>query len=86
MPSPIERMIDAACGVKPGDTPAPPSRIQLECKKCGKTKMVQRVKHDPPAAVKVCITCPECNPGDFDETMHFDAEGRHLHPGTGLPF
>lgn len=60
--------------------------IKLECGKCGKNKVTLRDNYDPPAAVRVRITCPECNSGDFDETMHFDAEGKHLHPGTGLTF
>lgn len=60
--------------------------IKIECRKCGKRKTILRDEHDPPNAVKVQITCPDCNSGDFDETMHFDANGKHLHPGTGLPF
>lgn len=60
--------------------------IKLECGKCGESKITLRAKTDPPDAVRVQITCPECNSGDFDETMHFDASGAHLHPGTGMPF
>lgn len=39
---------------------------------------VDREPTDYPEAVRVEVACPECNAGDFAETMHFDAAGKHI--------
>ena len=61
-------------------------KIEIECPTCGRKMTVDRIPTDPPAAVRVRIRCPDCNHGDFDETMHFDRNGKHLNPETGSPF
>lgn len=53
-------------------------RLLLRCPKCRREMMVDREPTDYPEAVRVEVTCPECNAGDFSETMHFDAAGKHI--------
>jgi DnaJ-class molecular chaperone len=81
MPSPIEHMITMSvsctkCGSKGFGSCN--CWIKLECPKCGQRKTTERLAEDHPKATKVMITCPECNGGDFGETMYFDANGKHL--------
>src|SRR6185312_15219308 len=72
VPSPMERMIDAACGLRPGE--APPSRpapVKLECPKCAAERMVERSDTDPPNTYIVQLTCPKCHDaGDFQEVNY----------------
>ena len=53
-------------------------RLLLQCPKCGRKKHVDRQPTDYPEAVRIEVTCPDCNAGDFAETMQFDAAGRHI--------
>ena len=69
--SPIERMIDDACGV--GSKPV--LRINLYCRKCHRVGSAIREVGDPDGAVVANIQCPECVGGDFDSTEYFDANG-----------
>lgn len=82
--SPLERMIDAACKcVKCGRAGEPGSCgcwIKLQCPKCGTSRLTDRDATDPPAAVRLQVQCPYCNPGDFDEPIYFDALGRQMRP------
>lgn len=52
--------------------------IRLTCKKCRRTMNVIRQPEDPPRAAEVHIQCPECNPGDFDSPVYFDAAGKEV--------
>lgn len=89
MPSPIEKMIDAAakcakCGAPMGGCSC---WLALECPKCHRKQAVEREDYDPPRAVKVHIQCPECNAGDFDSPRYFDSEGKSVldDPETYMP-
>lgn len=53
-------------------------QILLRCPECNREQMVAREPTDYPEAVRVEVTCPECNAGDFAEVMHFDAAGKHI--------
>ena len=53
-------------------------RLLLRCPKCRKEMHVDRESTDYPEAVRIEVTCPDCNAGDFAEVMQFDAEGRHI--------
>jgi hypothetical protein len=86
--SPIERMIDTACGIAPGSRPPPAPRrtIVLECPTCGEAKMVFFADPiDPPAAVRATFPCGcgACRATEADEVHYFDAEGRELDIQTG---
>lgn len=72
MPSPIEKMIDAACGVAPGDF------VTLRCSKCEKEMRARKDDTDPLGTVVVEIQCPDCNSGDFDSPVYFDADGLEI--------
>lgn len=77
--SPIERMVDEACGV-PADY-VPPPRVTLECNVCSKTKSVPIDPTDPPGTAKVRMPCPECAKGDRVMIDYFDKDGKQI----GLP-
>lgn len=53
-------------------------RIKLECPKCRRTQLTEREPTDYPEAVLIRVTCPDCNAGDFAETMQFDSAGKHI--------
>ncbi len=77
--SPIERMIDAATGFKPGISKITRLRVTLRCPKCDRTKDVRRHKTDPKDAVVVEAPCDRCDDGGgFPETMYFDAAGNQI--------
>jgi hypothetical protein len=74
--SPIEMMVDRACGFDP-DKP-PPKRaepdIALCCPSCEETLMVYGDKTDPPGTSRVETDCPKCATGEF-KISYFDADG-----------
>lgn len=53
-------------------------RIPLLCPECGMARLVARLPFDYPEAVRVEVSCPECNPGDFEEACYFDRHGHHI--------
>ena len=75
--SPIERMIDEACGHTPGRALTDRAFVTLECPTCKKKKTVARHKSDLPGTVRVVTPCPDCS----DETAiidYFDANGKQI--------
>jgi rubredoxin len=79
MPSPIERMIDAACGVPKSERFDRPAPVKLECPKCGAEKMAARDKTDPPNTYIVKLTCPKCHDeGDFQQVDYFNQQGEQI--------
>ena len=52
--------------------------IEINCSKCNKLGIANRDETDPPHAVRMQLHCPECNDGNFDEPMYFDAKGKHI--------
>ena len=74
--TPIQRMVDRACGIP--DDYEPPPRVTLECHKCGKTKDAEMDKTDPPGTAKVRMLCPACANGDFSMIDYFDKNGKQL--------
>lgn len=76
MTSPIDSMIDQACGVPPGWKGRP--HVTLFCHKCNKTKRVPKDDTDPPNTARVETLCPECCGGDFSEVLYFDASGKQI--------
>ncbi|WP_269582018.1 hypothetical protein [Roseibium sp. Sym1] len=72
MPTPIQQMIDAACGVQPGDF------VTLRCPGCKAEKRVRKDVTDPDGTAIVEFQCPDCNPGDFDIPTYFDENGIEL--------
>ena len=61
--------------------------IQLRCPKCKRQLSVKRREEDYPDAVRLEVTCPDCNAGDFCEPMYFDKSGNHIirDPGVTPP-
>lgn len=60
--SPLEIMIDRACGFVPGSQPASRLSIKLECCFCHKVVVAGRGPEDPKQADKAVFPCPECWP------------------------
>ncbi len=54
--SPIEMMVDQACGFDPSKH----RMILLKCPACGKSKTVERDDTDPEDAEAVVFSCPAC--------------------------
>jgi len=85
--SPIDALIDKACGLP--DDYTPPEMIEIHCTGCERSTKVPVDKSDPPGTVTANILCPECVVGDFDLPQYFDAEGNELdaafdqHPTLG---
>ena len=75
--TPIEKMIDDACGITPQEIPA---QIKLYCPKCERTGSATLEKSDPEGAVLAHIQCPECVQGDFDSPRFFDSNDEELDP------
>jgi hypothetical protein len=79
--SPIEMMIDKACGYDPSKRPSPrPPAVILRCPSCAKEKGTWKHKSDPVGTAVVQSRCPECCGGDFDTPIYFD------HAGKEIPF
>ena len=53
--------------------------ILLRCTKCRREMTVDRQEDfDPPHAACVETICDRCDDGDFSETFHYDADGKHI--------
>lgn len=76
MTSPIERMIDKACGVTPESIF--PETILLRCPNCMREKRAAREKTDPNGTAVVVTQCPKCVGGDFSSTQYFDSHGTEI--------
>jgi len=73
--SPIEIMIDQACGFVPNGNPKPPL-ITLRCPNCKRTKSAPIDPTDPPGTAIVEATCDQCNDGSgFPEVHYFNKRG-----------
>lgn len=55
-----------------------PKLITLRCRKCLREMQVDRQPIDYPEAVRLELTCYRCDKGDFDESVYFDAQGKHI--------
>ena len=76
MRSPIEMMIDKACGFDPSNPPKPKEYpIDLHCPKCKETLKVDRDESDPEGTAKIETDCPKCATEDF-KISYFDADGK----------
>ena len=60
--SPIEQMVDQACGFDPEKYDDSEQTILLECPVCKQTKKTHRTAADPKSAVKLVLYCPKCLP------------------------
>ncbi len=76
--SPIQRMVDRACGVP--DDWEPPARVMLVCTQCHRAKDAELDPTDPPGTAKVVMLCPECARGDFSMIYYYDKDGKQLLP------
>ena len=83
--SPIDRMIDAACGIDPADALPPPGEIIIGCPACGQYRRVHRHYIDPDNAVLGASSCPDCIGNRDADPEYFDDEGRQLDFETGEP-
>jgi hypothetical protein len=75
MPTPIEMMIDRACGIIPGSGPG---TVILRCPKCNREKRVLKDKSDPAETYIIEATCDKCESPGFDEVIYFDEIGRQI--------
>lgn len=74
--SPIEMMVDRACGFDP-NAPSKPT-VLLYCPKCKRRQRASVDDTDPPRTATVIIQCPKCVGGDFDSPKYQDASGKEL--------
>lgn len=74
--SPIEMMVDKACGFDPSNPPQPRELpIELHCPKCKEVLKVDADETDPEGTAKIETACPKCQTEDF-KISYFDAEGK----------
>lgn len=73
--SPIEQMIDKACGYKPA---AAPNMVTLVCPTCGTVKRVKEIDSDPPGTYRVEADCNECASPDGRDIRYFDKHGKEI--------
>ncbi len=72
--TPIDRMIDAACGIDPDR-----GYVILTCPDCDRVKKVVRDETDHPKAAYVSYPCPGCRGESEPEVEYFDAAMNPLH-------
>lgn len=78
--SPIEIMIDQACGFTEVVRPRPLPQIKIACPVCLKEDMTVRRNRDPKRAAVLEVPCPDCSAG-MGETVEFcyrDAAGQPI--------
>ena len=78
--TPIQRMVDRACGLPDDWQPSP--RVMLECSSCKRTKSAEVDPTDPPGTAKIVMLCPECAKGDFSMIEYFDKDGKQILPSS----
>lgn len=80
--SPIEVMVDKACGLDRASY-VPPPQITLRCCHCGRTKQADKDETDPEGTAIVEMSCLECmRSGDRPDVLYYDAEGRWFNGET----
>lgn len=81
--SPIEMMIDKACGLPPDwiDNLPPRDLVTLRCPMCKKEMKVDRLDHDLPGTAIVEANCPDCPVDGFEEVLYFRADGTQILEG-----
>ena len=74
MASPLDRLIDQACGIKPG------AFVTMRCPTCRTEKQAPRHETDPEGTAVVQADCPGCaRAGGKDYAVqYFGADGREL--------
>lgn len=70
--SPIEMMVDKACGFSQEDI------VKLRCPACGKEKYVAREAHDLPGTHTIEANCPDCPADGFEEVLYFREDGTQI--------
>lgn len=80
MRSPIEIMVDRACGIPDDVTWIKPTGPTMRCRKCKQEKKVSTHYSDPDGTVVIEFLCPECAPDGFDDLTYLDASGKALVP------
>lgn len=75
--SPLERMIDEACGVTPQTTFGP--SILLQCPICIQKKFVPLHRNDPPGAVRLEFPCIPCGTKKYGSLAAFKASDEEVH-------
>lgn len=76
--SPIEIMIDRACGIPDGPARHPVERVTLFCPSCKSWKLVEKHESDPEGTSEVHVLCPDCHDGEFDDPRYFNSHGDEL--------
>lgn len=79
MRSPIEQMIDRACGYTPSDT-GHPVIIILACPHCLTQRSTTIDASFPPETRRVQYPCPTCQKSHGETIEFFDGVGRRLKP------
>lgn len=75
--TPIERMVDEACGLGPTlpRLPIRPRLVTLQCPSCGKSKRTYAMESDPAGTFEVRHDCPACAGENSAAARFFDKAG-----------
>jgi hypothetical protein len=77
--SPLERMIDAACGRDPGWRPTRALQsVTLRCPRCTRCATVPRHETDAPGTAIVEYPCHDCHPAPDEAVHYFDIQGHAI--------
>ena len=81
MASALDRLIDQACGIKPGDLEmARRQWVTMRCPACKKETRARKHETDPEGTAVVQADCPGCTRAGSKEcaVKYFGADGREL--------
>lgn len=80
--SPIEILIDRACGVPEHFEPEREPLLTLSCPGCRAAKRVHEHETDPPGTTRIEYPCPKCLTGDVAAPRYYAANGQEIAPAT----
>jgi len=81
MSSPINALIDKACGYKPKATVRSSKLVLLRCPSCKRKRLTEREQGEPKRTATIILRCPDCDKKHgFMWPLFLDKNGKDLFP------